>query len=111
MDVTKLSKKFDEFLYSFFAEECGKEEVPVAKAVKPKVFPHRGLVRMREEKKKMKKERKRLIKAGEGDSEEAKALSKKWFELVRAQSRLRAAVCKKNNARGPSSRKETVKRI
>jgi hypothetical protein len=94
LSTTKLSNKFDTFLYGFLKEHCGvvaASEPIINKHKGPR--PHRGLERLRQRKNQASKAWKLLKRNGfEEDSPEARLLHRNWTHLLRAHNRLRNAV-------------------
>jgi hypothetical protein len=67
------------------------------------------LERLRQRKQKLKKERKRLARAGLQDTEAYADLSKKWFTLVRKHNNLRSAVAKARKAKSKVAAEKAFK--
>jgi len=104
-----LAKEFDDFLHSRFQETFGIKPVALPKPAFPQK-PHRGLERLRQRKKEMVRARKALHTAGLKGSEADNILHQKWLALVRAHSRLSAAVRKKAAAKNGVAQQKMFKK-
>ena len=84
--TSEVSKKLDLWLYEFFKERFGLK--PVSDGSSPtseKKFRHRGLERLRKQKRELRAAIRHLVKAGKGDSEAAQLLKTKRTAVTKAQ--------------------------
>ena len=102
LTTSELSQKFDSWLHNFFLERFGKKELQEKKTngFTRQKRPNKALDHLRRRKKQCKAARKALLKAGLKDSPEEEIIRKEWFSLVRQHNKLRAALAKKELARG-----------
>ena len=117
--ITELSKKFDEWLYSFFIERFGvvenpsdvaNESTPCKESRNQKKFRHRGLERLRRRKNLLRKEYKKLLKLNLGNSTAGIILKNKWKETLRKHNRLRLAVNKLRSAKLAAAAQKSFKK-
>ena len=98
MTTQDLIAKFDGWLYNFFKDKFGivppSETKPVF--IKPK---HKGLLRLRADKKRLRKTLRILKRAGLEDTPEWNDLQRQWFILVRRHNGLRRALLKADERR------------
>ena len=93
-----LIEKFDNWIYDFFKDKFG--TIPPAEKKSPFVArPHKGLIRLRENKKRVRKAVRILEREGLKGTPEWESLQKEWFTLVRKHNRLRKALLKANKKR------------
>ena len=101
--TTHLSKKLDNYLFKFFEEKCGllpvKEATADPRAVPRKPFRHRGLERLRAQKKELRKSLRTLRNAGQSKTKAFSLLQQKWIQLIRRHNNLRKAVKLKSDKR------------
>ena len=102
LTTTELSQKFDSWLHNFFLEKFGKKDFQKNKTngFARQGRPNKALEHLRKRKRQCKAARKALLKAGLKDSPEEEIIRKEWFSLVRQHNKLRAALAKKELARG-----------
>lgn len=102
LSTNELATKFDSVLHEFFLNHCGPipqesktvdPEAKEAPAVPRQV--HRGLERLRQQKKDCRAACRALKKAGFGDSMTAKECNRTWRNLVRKHNRLRVSLAHK----------------
>jgi hypothetical protein len=98
MSCQELIAKFDDWLYNFFKDKFGivppSERKPIF--TKPK---HKGLLRLRADKKRLRKTLRILKQAGLEDTPEWNDLQRQRFILVRRHNRLRRALLKADEQR------------
>jgi hypothetical protein len=104
MDLSKLSRKFDNWLYLFFEQRCGVVEPGSGsgsggdrKTRKPVV--NKRMAHLRKRKRELKKMRKNLLHKGLKGSPEEQAMSILWFRLIREHSKLSRSLRQKNTSR------------
>jgi len=102
LSPSELSQKFDSWLHNYFLEKFGKKELQEKKTngFARQRRPNKALDHLRRRKKQCKAARKALLKAGLKDSPEEEIIRKEWFSLVRQHNKLRAALAKKELAKG-----------
>lgn len=103
-----LITKFNDWLYKFFDDKFGtvppSESKPVY--VKPK---HKGLLRLRADKNRLRKTLRILERAGLKDTPEWNALQRERFSLVRRHNRLRRALLNAEKRRNSASAEKQFK--
>ena len=101
--TTHLSKKLDRYLYEFFEERCGllpeKEGNVHSRPAPQKPYRHRGLERLRAQKKELRKTLRTLRNAGQSKTKAFGLLQYKWRQLIRRHNKLRRAVKLKSDRR------------
>jgi hypothetical protein len=100
-----LSRKFDDWLYKFFEDECGIVPPPASVTRQPSFQkrPHKGLAQLREAKNRTRRALRVLKRAGLKDTPEWKLLRAEGRTLMRKHNRLSCALKRK------AASKETVK--
>ena len=89
-------------MHNYFLEKFGKKELQEKKTngFARQRRPNKALDHLRRRKKQCKAARKALLKAGLKDSPEEEIIRKEWFSLVCQHNKLRAALAKKELAKG-----------
>ena len=101
--VSQLSEKFLRWIHAFFTERFGVKDITLKKKATRKPRVHRGLARLRRQKRELTKAKKALLKAGLAqDSRAMIVLSRTWRKVMKQHNRLRLAV--KENLRRRQSR-------
>ena len=87
-----LTRKFDNWLYSFFQEKCGTVEKPATLKASFTPRPHKGLARLREDKRRIRRIIRTMKRAGLQDTPEWKMLKVEARVVMRKHNRLRTAL-------------------
>lgn len=103
-----LVDKFDTWLYNFFYDKFGTVPPTADKATFTKK-PHKGLQRLRTDKKRVRKALRILSKAGLKDTPEWKLLQREWFTLVRKHNGLRRALLNAEKKRSTAKANKAFK--
>ena len=89
----ELIHKFDKWTHAFFLDKLGPVEEKQKHDGPREARPNKAMTRLREEKKRLKRTRKILRKAGLVGTREWDLINREWFSVVRRHSRLRRALC------------------
>ena len=93
LSISQLSEKFLRWIHAFFTERFGVKDTTVEKKATRKPRVHKGLARLRRQKRELTKAKKALLKAGHAhDSRAMVVLSKTWRKVMKQHNRLRIAV-------------------
>ena len=92
LSTQELIHKFDKWTHAFFLGKFGPIEDKKMHGRPREARPNKSMVRLREGKKRLRRTRKILQKAGLVGTREWNLVSKEWFAVVRRHSRLRRAL-------------------
>ena len=110
LSTSDLSAKIDNWLHAFFVIKFGLAPVRAPTNTKRASFRHRGLERLRRQKRELRAAKRTLQKAGKTDTEPYRVLCARWLRLIREHNRLRIAVHVRNDMRARANAEKHFKK-